>query len=97
MKILITEDDFTSRIVPTTVLKKQGHEVMATVNGAEAWQAMQPPELYDLEFPLTTAKVCQLWISTTIERGMGNGELLSGSQLTTIEARAWSYDVHAER
>jgi sigma-B regulation protein RsbU (phosphoserine phosphatase) len=41
MKILIAEDELTSRTVLTAVLKKQGHEVEATVNGVEAWQAMQ--------------------------------------------------------
>ncbi|MFO7534389.1 MAG: response regulator [Kiritimatiellia bacterium] len=41
MRILIAEDDVTSRSVLTAVLKKQGHEVVATVNGAEAWQALQ--------------------------------------------------------
>ena len=44
MKILIAEDDLTSRTVLTAVLKKQGHEVVATVNGAEAWKAMQQPD-----------------------------------------------------
>ena len=44
MKILIAEDDLTSRIVLTAMLKKQGHEVVTTVNGAEAWQAMQQPD-----------------------------------------------------
>jgi len=44
MKILIAEDDFTSRTVLTAVLKKQDHEVTATVNGAEAWQALQQPD-----------------------------------------------------
>jgi sigma-B regulation protein RsbU (phosphoserine phosphatase) len=44
MKILIAEDDFTSRTVLTEVLKKQGHEVTATVNGTEAWQALQQPD-----------------------------------------------------
>ncbi|MCX5829217.1 MAG: response regulator transcription factor [Deltaproteobacteria bacterium] len=44
MKILIAEDDLTSRTVLTAVLKKQGHDVAATVNGAEAWQAMQQPD-----------------------------------------------------
>ncbi|MCX5856051.1 MAG: response regulator transcription factor [Deltaproteobacteria bacterium] len=44
MRILIAEDDFTSRTVLTAVLKKQGHEVEATVNGAEAWKAMQQPD-----------------------------------------------------
>ena len=41
MKILIAEDDITQRSVLTAVLKKFGHEVVATVNGAEAWQVMQ--------------------------------------------------------
>lgn len=43
MRILIAEDDFTSRTVLAGVLKKEGHEVTATVNGAEAWDAMQQP------------------------------------------------------
>jgi DNA-binding response OmpR family regulator len=44
MRILIAEDDFTSRTVLAGVLKKEGHEVMATINGAEAWQALQQPD-----------------------------------------------------
>ncbi len=44
MNILIAEDDLTARSVLAAVLKKQGHEVTATVNGAEAWQAMQQPD-----------------------------------------------------
>jgi CheY-like chemotaxis protein len=44
MRILIAEDDFTSRTVLAAVLKKAGHEVTATVNGAEAWQALQQPD-----------------------------------------------------
>ncbi|MCX5814477.1 MAG: response regulator transcription factor [Proteobacteria bacterium] len=44
MKILIAEDDFTSRTVLMEVLKKHDHEVVATVNGAEAWAAMQQPD-----------------------------------------------------
>ena len=43
MKILIAEDDFTSRALLTGVLKKFGHEVVATEDGAKAWQAMQQP------------------------------------------------------
>ena len=41
MKILIAEDDLTSRIVLASVLQKSGHEVLETVNGFEAWQALQ--------------------------------------------------------
>ena len=44
MKILIAEDDFTLRTILEAVLKKQGHEVTTTVNGAEAWSAMQQPD-----------------------------------------------------
>jgi sigma-B regulation protein RsbU (phosphoserine phosphatase) len=41
MRILIAEDDSTSRTILAGVLKKSGHEVVATVNGEEAWHVMQ--------------------------------------------------------
>ncbi len=41
MRILIAEDDVTSRAVLREVLKKQGHEVVVTVDGLEAWKAFQ--------------------------------------------------------
>ncbi|MEI6655016.1 MAG: response regulator [Verrucomicrobiota bacterium] len=44
MRILIAEDDLTSRIVVASVLKKSGHEVVETVNGFDAWQALQQPD-----------------------------------------------------
>jgi two-component system, cell cycle response regulator len=44
MRILIADDDVTSRTVLAGVLGKEGYEVTATVNGAEAWQALQQPE-----------------------------------------------------
>ena len=44
MRILIAEDDYTSRIVLTEVLKKNGHEVVVAVNGAEAWHTFQQPD-----------------------------------------------------
>ena len=44
MRILIAEDDLTSRIMLASMLKKEGHEVTATVNGAEAWQVLQQPD-----------------------------------------------------
>lgn len=53
MRILIAEDDLTSRTVLAGVLKKEGHEVVATVNGAQACQALlQPgaPELVILDW-----------------------------------------------
>ena len=44
MRILIADDDFTSRSMLAAVLRKSGHEVVETVNGAEAWDALQQPE-----------------------------------------------------
>jgi two-component system cell cycle response regulator len=44
MRILIAEDDHTSRTVLAGVLKKNGHDVVMTVNGAEAWQVLQQPD-----------------------------------------------------
>lgn len=44
MRILIAEDDCTSRTVLSEVLKKQGHEVVAAANGAEAWAVLQQPD-----------------------------------------------------
>jgi DNA-binding response OmpR family regulator len=43
MQILIAEDDVTSRTMLAGILKKEGHEVTVTINGAEAWQALQQP------------------------------------------------------
>jgi DNA-binding response OmpR family regulator len=48
MKILVADDDRPARLVLEAILKKAGHEVVATSNGKEAWQAMQgesPPLL----------------------------------------------------
>ena len=44
MRILIAEDDFTTRTMLEGVLKKQGHEVIALADGAAAWEAMQQPD-----------------------------------------------------
>jgi two-component system, cell cycle response regulator len=41
MRILIADDDFTSRTVLAGVLRKSGYEVVVTVDGAEAWQVLQ--------------------------------------------------------
>ena len=43
MRILIAEDESTSRTVLAGVLKKGGHEVVETVDGAAAWDALQQP------------------------------------------------------
>jgi two-component system cell cycle response regulator len=44
VKILIADDDVTSRLILAGMLKKHGHEVVVTVDGAEAWDAMQRPD-----------------------------------------------------
>ncbi len=44
MRILIAEDDCTTRTMLLNMLKKEGHEVIVTVNGAKAWHALQQPD-----------------------------------------------------
>ena len=44
MRILIADDDLTSRVILRAVLEKNGDEVVATCNGAEAWETMQQPD-----------------------------------------------------
>ena len=44
MRVLIAEDDAVSRRVLCSMLRKQDHEVVETVDGIEAWQEMQGPE-----------------------------------------------------
>jgi len=41
MKILIAEDDFTSRRMLEAVLSKWGYEVISAVDGNEAWEKLQ--------------------------------------------------------
>ena len=41
MKILIADDDVTSRLILAGVLRKDGHEVVETVDGLQAWDAMK--------------------------------------------------------
>ena len=41
MRILIAEDDLTSRSILAAVLRKGGHEVVETASGATAWDALQ--------------------------------------------------------
>jgi DNA-binding response OmpR family regulator len=44
MRILIAEDDGTSRAMLALVLKKVGHDVVAAADGAEAWRLLQEPD-----------------------------------------------------
>lgn len=41
MRVLIAEDDLTSRNILAAVLRKSGFEAVETTNGAEAWAVMQ--------------------------------------------------------
>jgi len=41
MRVLIAEDDPTSRLLLTKVLEKWGYEVTATTDGAEAWELLR--------------------------------------------------------
>jgi DNA-binding response OmpR family regulator len=41
LKILITDDDATSRLVLEATLKKLGHEVVVTESGGQAWEALR--------------------------------------------------------
>lgn len=44
MKILIAEDDVTSRNILSAALKQIGHDVIETVNGKEVWNELQKPD-----------------------------------------------------
>ena len=44
VRILIADDDLTSRATLTAILEKNGDEVVATCNGDEAWETMQQPD-----------------------------------------------------
>lgn len=41
MRVLIAEDDLTSRMLLKKVLEKWGYDVTVTVNGAEAWEVLR--------------------------------------------------------
>lgn len=44
MRILIAEDDATSRIVLATALKNEGYDVTSAADGSAAWQYFQQPD-----------------------------------------------------
>jgi two-component system cell cycle response regulator len=41
VRILVADDDLTTRLVLTGLLRKWGHEVVAAVDGTQAWETMQ--------------------------------------------------------
>ena len=44
MKILVADDDLTTRILLSGLLPKWGHEACCVADGNEAWAALQKPE-----------------------------------------------------
>lgn len=48
MRVLVADDDLTSRTVLAAMLAKEGHQVEAVVNGAEAWKILQQPDAPEL-------------------------------------------------
>jgi two-component system, cell cycle response regulator len=48
MRVLIAEDDLTSRIILDGVLKKWGYQTEVVVDGAIAWEALQRPDAPNL-------------------------------------------------
>jgi len=48
MRILIVEDDLTSRRILTAILKKWGYDPVVTEDGAAAWEVLQRPDAPDL-------------------------------------------------
>lgn len=48
MRILIADDDLTSRTMLSAILTKAGHEVVVTVDGDAAWEAMRAARAPDL-------------------------------------------------
>ena len=44
MRILVAEDDITSRMILQAILNKYGYEVVLAVDGDEAWTALKAPD-----------------------------------------------------
>ena len=65
MRVLIAEDDMTSRAVLTAILKKWGYDPVAVEDGSSAWDIMQKPDapplaLLDWEMPgMNGLEVCR--------------------------------------
>ncbi len=65
MRVLIADDDLTSRLALAGVLRKQGHDVVIAVDGTEAWDAMDQPDaprlaILDWQMPgLSGVDVCR--------------------------------------
>lgn len=66
MRILLADDDMTSRMILTRMLEKRGHEVIAAADGAEAWEILNkpnPPKLIMLDWMMpgyTGLELCKM-------------------------------------
>lgn len=66
MKILLADDDVTSRMILMSMLQKQGHEVIAAPDGAAAWEILNnpdPPKLIMLDWMMpgyTGIELCKM-------------------------------------
>ncbi len=48
MRVLVADDDYTSRTVLAAMLAREGHQVETVVDGAEAWKVLQQPDAPEL-------------------------------------------------
>ncbi len=48
MRILVAEDDFTSRSILVAILKKWGYDPVVTNDGVAAWEALRRPDAPEL-------------------------------------------------
>jgi DNA-binding response OmpR family regulator len=85
MRILIAEDDDVSRRELTTLLGRNGHEVMVVVDGTEAWRAFQeesPPQLAILDWMMPKMD------GVDVGRLVRQAPALSGAYLILLTLRA---------
>ncbi|MFW2368048.1 MAG: response regulator [Desulforhopalus sp.] len=73
MKILVAEDEFTTRMMVQVCLENWGYRVTSVTNGKEAWSKLQKPDaphiaILDWEMPeLNGVEVCRLVKELEIE------------------------------
>lgn len=107
MKILIAEDDFTSRTILQAVLAKWGYKVISTCDGSEAFAALQKNEspqlaVLDWQMPgMDGATLCRklreqerdkaLYLILLTSRGE-NGDIVQGLEAGADDYIAKPYD-----
>ncbi len=87
MKVLVAEDDVTSRVVLQRLLTKWGYDPICAADGQEAWAILEAPDaprlaIVDWMMPgLDGAELCRL------ARSKGQGTMLYILMLTALNAR----------